>query len=360
MATESSSGTSTPAPTGSAGQTCTDPTAAYVTLQCFNAYDVAVTERRKKAFEDMKARMAAITGIQVAYEAAKAAQMPALVQLLEDLKAIRKTVECLVTDQDDLVECFCKWEKTPGGSSPVPMPDDPCPMADERDPDDLEALRTAQTGITKAIDARKRALDELTGLASGIKANVDQLAAKVKELNTKICDKTIEPERAFVMQLSYRRAYVELRHQLTDPTTFVCRIYDLLDELFTLYSYDVCAAGAIAFLEKWAQLADEQAQGTDAESALIDEVLRCAKQMEPTQPPADDMDEVDELDPCPDVPEPKPEPEPEPTPEPEPDPYGGEGGKGDPSPTEQHPPTQQAPPTGEGDPSSGDPTTTQS
>ena len=87
------------------------------------------------------------------------------------------------------------------------------------------------------------------------------------------------------MQLHYRRAYVELRHQLTDPTTFVCRIYDLLDELFTLYSWDVCVAGAIALLEKKAQLADEQAQGTDAESALIDEVLRCAKPKEPTQAP---------------------------------------------------------------------------
>jgi hypothetical protein len=354
METEGRAGTSTQAPTGGAGPTCTDPTTAYVTLQCHNAYDVAVTERRKKAFEDMKARMAAITGIQVAYEDAKAAQMPALAQLLHDLKAIRKTVECLITDQDDLVDCFCKWEKTPDGSSPLPMPDDPCPMADERDPNDLEALRTAQTGITKAIEARKRALDELTGLPSGIKAKVDLLAAKVKELNTRICDKAIEPERAFVMQLHYRRAYVELRHQLTDPTTFVCRIYDLLDELFTLYKWDVCVAGAIGFLEKKAQLADEQAQGTDAESALIDEVLRCAKQKEPTQPPADDMEEVDELDPCPDV------PEPEPTPEPEPDPYGGEGGKGNPSPTEQHPPTQQAPPTGEGAPPSGDPTTTQS
>ena len=44
MATEGSSGTSTPAPTGGTGETCKDPTAAYVTLQCFNAYDVAVTE----------------------------------------------------------------------------------------------------------------------------------------------------------------------------------------------------------------------------------------------------------------------------------------------------------------------------
>lgn len=176
---------------------------------------------------------------------------------------------------------------------------------------------------------------------------MDQLVSKVKELNTKICDKTIEPERAFVMQLHYRRAYVELRHQLTGPTAFVCRIYDLFDELFKLYSWDVCVAGAIAFLEKKAQLADEQAQATDAESALIDEVLRCAKQKEPTQPPADDMEEVDELDPCRDVTE---TPDPEPTPEPEP--CEGGGGKGDLSPAEQHPPTGE-----DGPPSSDSPTT---
>lgn len=157
MATEGSSGASTPAPGGGAGRTCKDPTAAYVTLQCFTAYDVAAAERRKKAFEDMKARMAAIKGIQVAYEDAKAAQRPPLVQLLQDLKAIRRTVECLVTDQDDLVDCFCKrGEAAPGASSPLTMPDNPCPMAERRDGKDLEALRTAQTGIAKAIDARKR------------------------------------------------------------------------------------------------------------------------------------------------------------------------------------------------------------
>ena len=109
MATEGSPEASTQAPTGGRARPARIRPTAYVTLQCFIAYDVAVSERRKKAFEDMKARIAAIKGIQVAYEDAKAAQKPALVQLLEDLKAIRKTVECLVTDRDDLVGCFCKW-----------------------------------------------------------------------------------------------------------------------------------------------------------------------------------------------------------------------------------------------------------
>lgn len=100
-----------------------------------------------------------------------------------------------------------------------------------------------------------------------MKATVDGLAAKVKDLNTRICGKTIGDERAFVMQLHYRRAYVELRHQLTDPRTYVCRIYGLLDELFALYAWDACVAGAIAWLEKAKQLEDERKQGKDAESA---------------------------------------------------------------------------------------------
>ena len=110
---------------------------------------------------------------------------------------------------------------------------------------------------------------------------------------------------------------------------------------------------------------DERTQGTDAESALIDDVLRCSKPKKPPKPPADDTDDVDELDPCRHVDRAGPEPEPEPGPaEPEPDPYGGGGREGRAGTTGQYPrpsrprrpaaPTQQAPPTGRAEPPSGE------
>lgn len=364
MATEGNNAASTPAPPGGVDDGCQDPTDAFVSLQCFYAQDVVVSERRKAALDDMKTRIAAVSGIQVTYEDALAAQKPALKQLLQDLKAIRKTVECQVTDrQDDLIRCFCeKIEKESGGSPPIVIPDDPCPKAEELNAGDLEELRTQQTAITSAIDEHKQALDELTGLPAGMKAAVDGLAAKVKDLNTRICEKTIDNERAFVMQLHYRRAYVELRHQLTDPQTYVCRIYDLLGELFALYEWDACVAGAIAWLEKAKQLEDERKQGKDAEGAFIDDVLRCAKPKDPPRPPDDDTDDVDELDPCPCAEQSEPDPEPPA----KPDPYGGGGGKGEPPPTgqypptEQHPPTEQYPPTEQKEPPYGGATTAQS
>lgn len=352
MATEGNDGASNPAPPGGVDDGCKDPTDEFVELQCFYAQDVVVEERRKTALDDMEARIAAVKGIQVTYEDALAAQRPALKQLLEDLKAIKKTVECEVTDrQDDLIRCFCeKIEKESSGSSPLAMPDDPCPKAEQSKAGDLEELRTKQIDITRAIDEHKQALDELTGLPAGMKATVDDLAAKVKDLNTRICEKMIDGERAFVMQLHYRRRYVELRHQLTDPRTYVCQIYDLLDELFALYEGDACVAGAIARLEKAKQLEDERKQGKDAESALIDDVLRCARPEEPTKPPDDDTDNLDELDPCRCVGQSKPDPEPSPAKPPtEQHP-----------PTEQPPPTEQHPPTEQQEPPSGGPTTAQS
>jgi hypothetical protein len=372
MATEGIHGASTPAPPGGVDYDgCQDPTDEFVALQCFYANDVVVGERRKVALDDMKTRVAAVSGIQVTYEDAIAAQKPALRQLLQDLKAIKKTVECQVTDrQDDLIRCFCeKIEKEPGDSSPLAIPDDPCPKVDELTSDDLEELRTTQTKITSAIDEHKRALDELTGLPAGMKATFNELAAKVKDLNTRIGAKTIDDERAFVMQLHYRRAYIELRHQLTDPRTYVCRIYDLLDELFALCEWDACVAGAIAWLEKAKQLEDERKQGKDAEGAFIDDVLRCSKPKESQKPPDDDTEDLDELDPCRGVKQGKPDPGPRQT---EPDPYGGGGGKveppptrqypptGEAPPTEQHPPTEQAVPRGENEPPYAGPTTTQS
>jgi hypothetical protein len=368
MATEGNYGASNPAPPGDVDDGCQDPTDAFVSLQCFYAQDVVVTERRKTALDDMKTRIAAVSGIQVKYEDALAAQRPALKQLLQDLKTIKKTVECQVTDrQDDLIRCFCeKIDKESGGPSPLPIPDDPCPKAEQLNAGDLEELRTKQAMITNAIDEHKQALDELTGLPAGMKATVDELAAKVKDLNKRICEKTIDDERAFVMQLHYRWAYVELRHQLTDSRTYVCRIYDLLDELFALYEWDACVAGAIAWLEKAKQLEDERKQGKDAEGAFIDDVLRCSKPKEPPKPPDDDTDDVDELDPCRGVEPSEPDPEP-PT---KPDPYGGGDGKGEPPPTgqypptgepptAQHPPTEQNPPTGEKEPPYDGPTTAQ-
>ena len=124
MATEGNYGASNPAPPGGVDDGCKDPTDAFVSLQCFYAQDVVVGERRKTALDDMKARIAAVSGIQVTYEDALAAQRPALKQLLQDLKAIKKTVECQVTDrQDDLIRCFCeKIEKESGGSSPLADP----------------------------------------------------------------------------------------------------------------------------------------------------------------------------------------------------------------------------------------------
>ena len=225
-----------------------------------------------------------------------------------------------VTDrQDDLIRCFCeKIEKESGGSSPLAMLDDPCPKAEQSKADDLEELRTEADRDHQSDRRAQAALDELTRLPAGMKATVDDLAAKVKDLNTRICDKMIDAERAFVMQLHYRRGYVELRHQLTDPRTYVCGIYDLLDELFALYEGDACVAGAIARLEKAKQLEDERKQGKDAESAFIDDVLRCAKPEEPTEPPDDDTDDLDELDPCRCVGRSQPDPEAGPRREPPP------------------------------------------
>ena len=343
MSTESSQEESTPAPPGGGG--CKDPTDAYVALQCFVAYDGAVGDRRKLALDDMKTRVTAVKGIQVKYEDARAAQTTALEQLLQDLKSIKKTVECQVTDRrDELVRCFCKKVKQESGGSPLAMPSDPCPRADKRDPDDLEELRTGQTVITSVIEAHKRALDELVGLPSGLKSTVEQLAAKVKDLNTKICDKSIDPERAFVMHLHYRWEYVQLRRKLTDSTAFVCRIYDLLDELFTLYAWDVCVAGAIAWLEEKRHLEDERMQGQDAETVFIDDVLRCSRPKKPTTPTNEDTKDVDELDPChatdgrttdPDQTDPG-EMQSDPT-------EKGGGSSSGQSPTQQYPPTEQSP-----------------
>jgi hypothetical protein len=288
--------------------------------------------------------------------------------LLEDLKAIEKTVECNVTDrQDDLIRCFCeKIEKASGGSPPLAMPDDPCPKAEQPKSGDLEELRTKQTVIVSAIDEHKQELDELAGLPASMKATVDELAAKVKDLNTRIGAKTIDDERAFVMQLHYRRAYIELRHQLTDPRTYVCRIYDLLDELFALCEWDACVAGAIAWLEKAKQLEDERKQGKDAEGAFIDDVLRCSRPKEPPKPPDDDTDDVDELDPCRGVEQYPPTGEPPkeqypPTGEPPKEQYPPTGEP----PKEQYPPTgeppkEQYPPTEEKEPPYSGPTTAQS
>ncbi|TCM35972.1 hypothetical protein [Kribbella sp. VKM Ac-2568] len=371
MSTEGSQEGSNSAPSGGGG--CKDPTDAYIALQCFVAQDSVVSEHRKKALDDMKTRTTAVKGIQVTYEDALAAQKSGLEQLLQDLKAIKKTLECQVTDRrDDLIRCFCKKvTQESGGASPITMPDNPCPKAERRNPADLEELRTAQDAVTSAIEAHKSRLDDLTGLPNGLKATVEQLAAKVKDLNTKICDKTIDAERAFVMQLHYRRAYVELRRKLTDPSTFVCRIYDLLDELFRLYAWDVCVAGAITWLEKKKQLDDERSKGQDAEGAFIDDVLRCSKPKKPPKPPNDDTDDVDQLDPCRSVGQGGQKPDTQPT---EQGTDGG-GGKGEPAPTgqypqaeqttqqaptEQPPQTQQAPTAQETQPPSDGPATAQS
>ena len=159
----------------------------------------------------------------------------------------------------------------------------------------------------------------------------------------------------------------QLRRRLTDPSTFVCRIYDLLDELFTLYKWDACAAGAIAWLEKKQQLEDERKHDQDAAGTFIDDVLRCSKSKKPPKPPTDDKDGVDEVDPCRDVDHDGQHPEPK-----QPSPHGGGGEEGEPphtganSPSGQPPQTQQAAPiqqtpaTGDGEPPSGGSTTAQS
>lgn len=350
MASEDEDGTNDSAPDGGVGQGCKDPADALVALQCSRAQDVVVTERRKTALEDMTARVTAVSGIQVRYEDALLAQRPALKQLLRDLKAIKKTVECQVTDRrENLTRCFCeKIEEESAGPPSKEGADDPYAKAEEPDAGGLEELRTEQADIITAISEHKKALDELTGLPAGMKAKVDELIAKVKELNKRICDKTIDDERAFVTQLHYRHAYVQLRRLLTDSNTYVCRIYDLLDELFALYARDVSVAGDIARLEKAKQLEDERKQGKDAEGAFIDDVLRCAKPKEPPKPPDDDTDEVNELDPCPGA---------------------GQGGTGYGAPpaeppsyasgTGQAPPASTYPPAGEKEPPHSGPTKTQ-
>ncbi|MET1133699.1 MAG: hypothetical protein ABWX60_09780, partial [Aeromicrobium sp.] len=88
MSTEGQQQGGAPAPTGGTGGGCKDPTEAYIALQCFVAQDAVVGARRAKALDDMKTRITAVTGIQVAYEDALAEQKSALEQLLQDLKSI--------------------------------------------------------------------------------------------------------------------------------------------------------------------------------------------------------------------------------------------------------------------------------
>jgi hypothetical protein len=348
MVTDTEPGATSSATTTEAGDDCPDPTDSFVRLQLWCAQDFAVCDRRKVALEEMTARVLAVAGLQVTYEDALAEEDPALRQLLQDLKSIRTTVECLVPGdrQESLLDCFCERVKDENDApTPQPMPEDPCAKAEQSQVDDLEELRRKQTTITRAIEQHKQALDELTGLPGTVKTKVGDLAAKVKDLNKRICDKSIDAERAFVTQLQYRREYVELRQLLTDPRTFVCRIYHLIDELFSLFEWDICVAGAIARLEKEEAL--EAALQKD-EGAFIDDVLRCAKPEDPSKPSDDDWDEVEELDPCRCYDGGKPEPTyPSGTPEPpgssgkpEPSPYGGGGGETPPT-EQQHPPTEQ-------------------
>jgi hypothetical protein len=345
MVTDTEPGASSSAPT-TAGDDCPDPTDKHLKLQQLSAEDCAKCDRRKLAVEEMDAQVGAVVGLQLAYENALVEQRAALLQLLEELKAIRKTVECDVPGdrRKTLVDCFCERVKSDHDEPAAqPMPKDPCPKAKDAQLGDLEDLRRTQTLITRAIEEHKKALKERTDTPGAVKAKVGALAALVKDLNKQLCEKTIDAERAFVMHLQYRREYVELRRLLTDSRSFVCRIYQLIDELFALFEFDVCVAGAIARLEKEEALKQEQKK--DA-GAFIDDVLRCAKPEDPSKPPDDDCDDVDDLDPCrcADSDEPKPT---EPSGKPEPDPCEGEKGETPTPPTEQHPPPteQQPPPT---------------
>lgn len=279
---------------------CPDPRHAYEELLKLSARDTQICTHRDAAVGDMTSRTEQTGDLQKSYEEANTAQKAALRELLEKLKAIRKTIECQV-DEDyarELSNCFCDALGESDETKEPAAPEVTCEWAEEADTEsDLERLQVEAAKVIRWIAWLQARLDELTGLPATIGPTVTELAAEVAALDQAICDKSIEDPRAYVVHLHLRHRYVSLRRQLTDSRTYMCAIYERLDQLFGYYELDICLAGAIARLRKKFELADEKK--AKAKARLVDDVLICARTETCPPSPPDDLDDVESLDPCP-------------------------------------------------------------